>query len=130
MTAPSAPVLAVIADDDPADPILSVAFQQAHDHGAPVAALQFFPAADDRSIASRERWLFERLAVFQEQYPDLYTTGETVHDTSQVTIRAHSACLTVIGQAWLAHHRRWERAQHETGSELAVAAQHPHPSPS
>jgi hypothetical protein len=128
MTSSSAPVIALIADDDPADPILAVAFQQARDHRAPVNALQYWPALSDSALAQRERALFERLAVYQQQYPDLYTTAETVEDTTQVTARARSACLTVIGQAWLRHHRGWHREQ--AGSDLTVVAQHAHFLPS
>jgi hypothetical protein len=124
MTASSAAVIALIADDDPADPILAVAFQQARDHGAPVYALQYWPTVSDGALAQRERSLFERLAFYQQRYPDLYTTAETVDDTTQVTARTRSACLTVIGQAWLRHHRGWHREQ--AGSDLTVVAQRAH----
>lgn len=119
-----APVVVLIADDDPADPMLSLAFQQANNHHTAVTALQYRPDADGRGLATRERWLFDRLAFYQRQYPDLYAVAESIDRPAQVTARSQSALVTIVGQRWLARHRRWQRQQSANRtSPLAIVSQ-------
>lgn len=121
MTA-SAPVVVLIADDDPADPMLAVAFQQAMNYHTTLTALQYRPSADDSVLATRERWLFERLAFYQRQYPDLHASGESVDAPAQVTSQSRSAVVTIVGRRWLARHRRWQQQSLGGAGRLAVVS--------
>jgi len=127
MTSASAPVLVLIADDDPVDPLLSVAFREANHCSAGVNALRYWPGSPTRALADRERWLFERLASYQEQYPDLYTTTEPVSDPSQITSKSKSARLTIVGERWLGRHHVWHREQlaSQVGAFTVVAPYSP-----
>jgi hypothetical protein len=120
MTSSAASVVVVIAEDDPAEPMLSLAFAQARDRGAAVNALQCWSGTPDRALADRERWLFNRLAFYQEQYPDLYATAEPIGDPAQLASRSRSAVVTIVGQRWLSRHRQWQRQRQQGGRRTAA----------
>jgi hypothetical protein len=105
------PVLVVLTDDEPPDPLLSFAFEQADDQQAELAALRYWrPEAthDDLStMADVERQLFDKVASYQASYPDLHATAEVIDSLLLLASRSRSAGVLVVSQTWYSRqHKR------------------------